>query len=285
MGRVTGDDPRVETQVPKSKFQIPMTNDQDLPSRVGMLLVGHGTRDARGVAEFLATARLVTALVPDVAVEAGFLELAEPSIGEALQRLSECDVREVIVVPLLLFAAGHAKQDIPSDVTAAAACFPQLKIRQAEPLGCHPEILSASAERFFEAIGRTTCDVSRDVELVMVSRGTSDEAAIEDVRRFVELRGELVAVREVQTGFMAVAEPSVDEVLHAAQLSACETIVVQPHLLFHGQLFLELQEKVAAARKAAPGKRYLLAGYLGPSPQVAAAAICRFREVVASRNP
>ena len=243
-----------------------------------MLLVGHGTRDSQGVAEFLETARLVAELVPGVAVEPGFLELAEPPIGTALERLVERDVREIIVVPLLLFAAGHAKQDIPNEVATSAIRFPHLKIRQAEPLGCHEKILAASAERFQSVLPPGEFESAADVALIMVSRGTSDLSAIAEVRRFVQLRRQLTPVASAVTAFMAVAEPAVATELEAISRSSYGCVVVQPHLLFHGKLTSDLRAMVHSKQAERPAKRWLVADHLGPCELVAEAAVSRFLE-------
>lgn len=263
---------------PMCKSEVRMTNKHVPLTKLGMLLVGHGTRDERGVAEFLETSTLVAGLVPDVAVEPGFLELAEPSIDVGLERLVERDVREVIVVPLLLFAAGHAKQDIPNVVATAAARFPHLKLRQAGPLGCHEKILTASAERFRSALPPGAFDLATDVALIMVSRGTSDSSAIAEVNRFVQLRRQLTPVASATTAFMAVAEPAVATVLEAIGRSSSLCAVVQPHLLFHGKLTSDLQAIVQRRRAECPEKEWFLADHLGPCKLVAEAAVSRFRE-------
>lgn len=266
-----------------------MTNDQVMPGRWGMLLVGHGTRDAQGAAEFLETARLIAALVPSVAVEPGFLELAEPPIDKAFERLVARDVCEIIVVPLLLFAAGHAKQDIPREVSNAAIRFPRLKIRHAEPLGCQEMIVAASAERFrgvLEAsvLSASDCDPTTDVAWLMVSRGTSDLSAIGEVRRFARLRRKATPVASARTAFMAVAEPSVAAELEALARSSYGCIVVQPHLLFHGKLTSDLRTLVRKMQAECPAKKWLIADHLGPCELVAKAAIHRFFEAQVSSD-
>ncbi len=247
-----------------------MTND-----RQGMLLVGHGTRDERGVAEFLELAELVKKRLPDVVVEPGFLELAAPTVGDAIRRLVGRGVESVVVTPLLLFAAGHAKQDIPNEVAIAAASFPKLKVRQAEPFGCHPQILTASMKRFVACLGLNALD---NTFLVMASRGSSDVEAIADVEEFAAARLFNTRVAEVRTAYMAVAKPRIDEVLEMAAESSYLVIVVQPHLLFHGKVFQDLKEKVAEAQLRSPTKTFIVADYIGPCDEVAIAAIERFRE-------
>ncbi|HUG68775.1 MAG TPA: CbiX/SirB N-terminal domain-containing protein [Pirellulaceae bacterium] len=272
-----------------------MTNDQVLPGRWGMLLVGHGTRDAQGAAEFLETARLIAALVPSVAVEPGFLELAEPPIDKAFERLGERDVCEIIVVPLLLFAAGHAKQDIPREVSIAAIRFPRLKIRHAEPLGCQEMIVAASAERFRSVLAASVlahtsdlaasdCDPTTDVAWLLVSRGTSDLSAIAEVRRFARLRRKATPVASARIAFMAVAEPSVAAELEALACSSYSCIVVQPHLLFHGKLTSDLRALVRKMQAECPAKKWLIADHLGPCELIAKAAVQRFFETQASSD-
>ena len=62
-------------------------SQQSEEPKTGLLLIGHGTRDAVGVAEFLDVARQVAALRPDVVTEACFLEIAEPTIAAGVAAL------------------------------------------------------------------------------------------------------------------------------------------------------------------------------------------------------
>src|SRR5688500_8451642 len=104
---------------------------------LGYLLVGHGTRDAIGQAEFLQLAKLVAERA-SVPVEPCFLELAQPTIEEGLQRLAQRGVQRVLIIPLLLFTAGHAKQDVPEAVAAFAAPLGIEVLGQTAALENHP---------------------------------------------------------------------------------------------------------------------------------------------------
>ena len=106
-----------------------------LKPRTGLLIVGHGTRSERGLAEFREAVELVARGSPGVPVAGCFLELARPSIKEGMARLVADGCQRIVVLPLLLFAAGHAKQDIPAAVQAAARDYPQLELALAEHLG------------------------------------------------------------------------------------------------------------------------------------------------------
>ena len=137
-------------------FDVP---DDDM--KHGLLLVGHGTRDTDGCEQFLATADSVATRLADVAVEPCFLELATPSINEAVRRLAAREIDQLSVMPLLLFAAGHAKDDIPRAVDAAVENqgltdkwrpAGDRRVRQLPHLGCHPELLALSTLRQAEAL-------------------------------------------------------------------------------------------------------------------------------------
>ena len=64
----------------------------EFKNNAALLLVGHGTRDADGLAECRALAKRVSE-AGNVAVEVGFIELAKPTIGEAFDRLVERALR------------------------------------------------------------------------------------------------------------------------------------------------------------------------------------------------
>jgi sirohydrochlorin cobaltochelatase len=239
---------------------------------LGLLLIGHGTRDPNGLAEFAETVRLVASQVSPAAVEPAFLELASPTIAEGWERLVAHGVRRIVAAPLLLFAAGHARQDIPAALRAAAARHPQLEWRQAEPLGCHPALLELSAQRFQDAVQDAGCAANR-CRLIVVGRGSHDPQATGETARYAELLAERVGVCGVRVCFLAMAEPRLPDVLAEAASAGNDSdpIVVQPHLLFQGELLGEIQKRVREWSAAVPTKRWLVTRHLGPAPQVAAA--------------
>lgn len=98
-------------------------SSQSAKEVLGLLVVGHGTRESAGLDEFRRLVGMLEAHLPQVPVEPCFLELAKPSIAEAAKRLVARGARHVRVLPTLLFTAGHAERDIPQQVAAALAGF------------------------------------------------------------------------------------------------------------------------------------------------------------------
>ena len=82
--------------------------------KLGVLICGHGSRNRLAVEEF---AQMVEALRPRLAplpVEHGYLEFARPVLRDGLDALRAKGVDRILAIPAMLFAAGHAKNDIPS---------------------------------------------------------------------------------------------------------------------------------------------------------------------------
>ena len=195
----------------------------------GLLLVGHGTREEAGVAEFLAVAELVRQRTATL-VEPCFLELARPTIAEGVARLAERGARRITVVPVLLFAAGHAKRDIPLAVAETAVRFPSFLCGMPRRWNATTGCVELSARRFREAVGAAheaalnhAFDAAETL-LVMVGRGSSDPSATAEMQRFSNLRRELTPVGGLETCFVARQSP-----LLADALSAGRRQRVPPH--------------------------------------------------------
>src|SRR4051794_20727296 len=115
-----------------------------------VVLLGHGSRDAAGAAEFLAVAEAVQAALPGLPVEAGVLEFAGPvarSIPTAFARAVAGGARRVLAVPVLLHFGEHGTRDMPGEVAAARARHPGVEIRLAQPLAGHERLLDLVADR------------------------------------------------------------------------------------------------------------------------------------------
>ncbi|MHB8866396.1 MAG: sirohydrochlorin chelatase [Pirellulaceae bacterium] len=243
----------------------------------GLLVVGHGTHDDQGQRDFWVTLRQIAEELPDSVVEGCFLEGAAPDIATGLEEMARQGVRDVVVVPLLLFSAGHALHDIPA-LVASAATRTGIRVRQAEVLGCHPLILRLSAERFWAAVGSDYWPQS--VLLLFVGRGSRDLAATAEVQRFVAQRVALTPVGRIVVAFLAMAEPRVEEVVAEITASEFERVVVQPHLLYPGALLSRLRSLVEMQERAPdrqPGRQqWILADCLGCDRAVARAVVDRF---------
>ena len=88
-----------------------------LPKNSGIIICGHGSRAKTAEEEFSLLATGLRSRFPQLEVEYGFLEYSAPNIHMGLNALCEAGVDHIIAVPGMLFAATHAKNDIPSVLT------------------------------------------------------------------------------------------------------------------------------------------------------------------------
>ncbi len=92
------------------------------------------------------------ALHPGLPVEAAFLDHTDPDLVTAVDRLADVGHREIVVVPLFLTAAYHARVDSPAAVDRVQARHPDIRLRLADVVGTDPLLLTALDDRLSEAL-------------------------------------------------------------------------------------------------------------------------------------
>lgn len=269
-----------------------------------LLVVGHGTRNPSGAIQLHDLVSQMRTNAPSAVIAGCFLELAEPTIEEAIEQLRTRSVQKILVVPVLLFTAAHAKEDIPDAVAAAALKAGIEVIGQTTSLGTHPSVLELSFRRYCEvteleqqhacpegACARVKCFSGRcegrgvtmgRIGLAMVGRGTSEQAALDHMRRLTQLRvsNANTQVAMHQTGFFAGGIPNVDTLLDQAAEWECDTVLVQAHLLFEGDLIEQLRSKILDRRTKHPSKQWFVTRTLGADPKLAQVFLSLAREAL-----
>src|SRR5947209_19330569 len=117
-----------------------------------LLIAAHGSRDGSGVEEFWALAAAWQRLRPDRPQAAGFLEFERPTIPEAIDDLVARGATRITVVPAMLMAAGHVKDDVPSEVQEGRLRHPGVAFHMARALDIHPALLELCHVRYREAL-------------------------------------------------------------------------------------------------------------------------------------
>ena len=248
----------------------------------GLLIIGHGTRSERGCAEFRETVEWVARLLPRTPVVGCFLELQAPDIAAGVKHLAARGCQRVVILPLLLFAAGHAKEDVPNAVADVARRYPDMEFTYAAPLGCDQHLLELSARRFEEAAAEREAVAPQDTLWLMVGRGSRDAEALAEMERFVECRLRIAPVGQVRIAYLAMAEPRLDQALAAAAELRYHRVVVQPHLLFHGELLESIVARVSEIAPRWPQQQWLVAPHLGVADLLVDALLERYWEAAAS---
>lgn len=76
-------------------------------------------------------------------VDCAFLEIAEPSIPEGLERSIERGAEEVVIFPHFLAAGRHVTEDIPAEVASVEVKYPGVSVRIAPHLGASSLMVDA----------------------------------------------------------------------------------------------------------------------------------------------
>ncbi|HET6146553.1 MAG TPA: CbiX/SirB N-terminal domain-containing protein [Polyangia bacterium] len=232
-------------------------------SRVAVLILGHGSRDAGANAEFEALVARYAARRPDLLIGHAYVELAAPSLADGLASLAAevGPAGEVTVLPLFLFAAGHVKNDLPLALATARARFPLVRFSAAPALGVHATLVGLAAARALQALADRA--PAARAALVVIGRGASDPDANGDFCKVVRLVGEGQPFAWVAPAFIGIARPLFEEVVELLSRTRPAAIVAVPYFLFAGRLLDKLAVQAAAFRARTPWVPLLLAPPLG----------------------
>jgi precorrin-8X/cobalt-precorrin-8 methylmutase len=259
-----------------------MTSSQT--SDYDIVIAGHGSRDPEGVREFERLVQLIQKRARGRRVNHGFLEFARPTIDEAIRANIAAGAENVAVVPGVLLAATHAKNDIPSEVLALRREFPQTKVHYGAALQLHPLVLKLMRERIIETEAKSPQLLKRSEScLVVVGRGTTDPDANSDVSKVARMLEEGLGFGASFVCYSGTAKPLVADGLRLAVRLGFSRIVVAPFFLFTGILVKRIYSTVTALAVRHPEIEFLPCEYLGIHELLADALLERAEETVTGR--
>ena len=243
-----------------------------IPANTGIMVCGHGSRNQNAAREFATVAEGLKARYPDIPVEYGYLEFCNPVISEGLDRLRAKGVTRVLAVPGMLFAAGHAKNDIPSVLNTYQAQNPGTVINYGRELGIDLKMIRAAGARIQTSIDAANAahgEVAlHDTLLMVVGRGSSDPDANSNVSKVMRMLWEGFGFGWAETCYSGVTFPLVGPGLtHAARLGY-KRIIVFPYFLFTGVLVKRIYSETDAVAADHPEIQFVKASYLSDHPLV-----------------
>jgi sirohydrochlorin ferrochelatase len=232
-----------------------------------LVALAHGSRDPRSSATITALVDEVRAMRPDLRVEAAFLELSRPSFQTVVDRLVRAGHDEIVVVPLLLSEAFHAKVDVPTAVAQAQARHEGVKIQATKVLGLETRFLEVLDVRMREALAKARV---RELDaLVLAAAGSSDPLANQAVARLARLWGGHHRL-PVVAAYASSAPPATGEAVRAFRAEGRRHIAVASLFLAPGFLpdrAAELALEAGAVAVSEP---------LGAHPEVARTILARY---------
>ncbi len=258
-------------------------------TKTGVMICGHGSRSQAAVDEFRCLAELLPTHLPDGwLTEYGYLEFANPVIREGLDRLREAGCDRILAVPGMLFAAMHAKNDIPT-VLGTYAAKHGIEIKYGRELGVDPKMIAAAGTRIEETVKRANFESGRiplhETCLVVIGRGASDPDANANVAKVARILWEGMGFGWCQVGYSGVTFPLVAPCLdHVARLGY-RRVIVFPYFLFTGILVDRIYGFTDQVAKKHPEIQFFKAGYLNDHPKVVETFAERVTEQVGEIPP
>jgi sirohydrochlorin ferrochelatase len=242
-----------------------------------LFVVGHGTRDDAGVAEFRALLDVTRAEAPHLRVHGGFIELAEPNLDTAIDELVAAGdgAHGVVAVPLVLLGAGHMKNDGPAALARARQRHPDIAMLYGRELGVHPTVLALAEGRAREAMNGTSPTTHATI---LVGRGSSDPDANSDLHKAARLVWDQRGLGLVEPAFVSLASPSVAEAMDRCRRLGATAVTVIPYFLFAGVLPDRIGTEARAWADAHPGIDVRVGRHFGPVPELARLVLERYEE-------
>jgi len=229
-----------------------------------LVLVAHGSRDARAAHSTRALARAVGAARPGAPVATAFLDFEAPGLAAALRREAEHGHRAATVVPLLLTAAYHGRVDVPGVLRTVS----DLHIGLAPVLG---PVGGAEADEdalrlLVRALRRRLAEAGvppGEVDgVVLAAAGTSHVDALTSVDLVAEALGRSLGVPCV-AGYASGAGQDTAAAVAALRARGAQRIALSAYFLAPGLLY---DRAVDAARSAGA---QVATDPLGDAPEIA----------------
>jgi sirohydrochlorin cobaltochelatase len=227
-----------------------------------ILLVGHGSRAADGNREIEQFVQLWRERQPAWRIEVCFIEFAEPLLDAGLTRAAQ-DARRVIVVPLILNAAGHAKMEIPAHIAAARLRHPATEFVYARHLGAVEPVLHILQRTLRRAMLALDAPDPKTTGVILLGRGSSDRVANGEVAKMARWLHEETGHELVDIAFTGITHPRLETVVQRHSRIGMTQVVALPYYLFTGTLIERIQRQIAHLRQQYPLLRFGLGGYFG----------------------
>jgi sirohydrochlorin cobaltochelatase len=231
-------------------------------SKDTILIVGHGSREDSGNQEIREFTEQWRARRPDWRIELCFIEFAPPEMNAALLSAARSS-RRVLVVPLILNAAGHVKMEIPEAIEQARLACPQTEILLAPHLTACDPILAILKRRLRKAMNALDMPDPTTTGVVVLGRGSSDRGANGEMAKMARWLLEEGDHELVDLAFTGITWPRLEKVVQRHVLLGMRQIVVLPYYLYTGTLMQRIHRQVEHLRGQYPQVRFACSEHFG----------------------
>jgi sirohydrochlorin cobaltochelatase len=233
-----------------------------------ILLVGHGSREKSGNDEIERFTQLWRARHPQWRTDLCFIEFAEVEVEEGLDRAAAGSQR-VIVVPLILNAAGHVNVEIPSHIARARLRHAGVRFDYAPHLGVCEPVLAVLRRQLKQCMHALDMPDPTGTGVVLLGRGSSNREANGEMARMARWLFEEGDHELVDLAFTGIAWPRLERVVQRQVQLGMRQVIVLPYYLFTGTLIQRIGRQVEHLRAQYPQVRFASGTHFGFEPEIA----------------
>lgn len=255
-----------------------------------VLLVAHGARDPdkAGNREAEALAERWRKRHPRAVIRLCWLEHAPVLLQEGLeQAAAELGAAggRLLVLPLILNAAGHVKRDIPQAIASVQGRHPGVEFRYGRHLGTTDQLLKALRYRLHQAMVELAMPDPRTTGVVLLAHGSSDLEATGEIAKMAHWLYGTTRHELVMPAFTDICFPRLEQVVQRLDRLGASQIIVLPYYLFTGRLIERIGRQVARLAGQYPNRAIARAGYLGDHEQLLDLLDLRLRQCRENKAP
>ncbi|VAX14544.1 Sirohydrochlorin cobaltochelatase CbiX(long) [hydrothermal vent metagenome] len=231
-----------------------------------ILLVGHGSRNSEGNREVERFSSLWQEQHPDWHIETCFIEFAEVLLDTGLDNAARHAAKNgntVIVVPLILNAAGHVKMEIPQFIEQARLRHPGIQFIYARHLGAEESILDILRRNLAKVMTALDVPDPKTTGVILLGRGSSDRVANGEVAKMARWLYEEQEHERVDIAFTGITYPRLERIVQQQVTLGMTQIAVLPYYLFTGTLIERIRRQVVRLQRQYPQLAIECGDYFG----------------------
>ena len=236
-----------------------------------ILLVGHGSREGAGNIAIEKFATQLRQRQPNWHIEVCFIEFAPVLLKKGFDHAAAhaaTATGKVLVLPLILNAAGHMKGDIPRAMQAARERHPHVQFDCAPHVGANDTMLQIVRRNLTNAMAQLDVPDPSTTGVIVLGRGSSDRKANGEMAKMARWLWEECDHELVDLAFTGITYPRLERVVQRQVQLGMSQIVVLPYYLFTGTLLLRIERQMQHLAKQYPQVRFAHSGCMGFEPEL-----------------
>ncbi|MZH41071.1 MAG: sirohydrochlorin chelatase [Nitrospinae bacterium] len=198
-------------------------------------LIGHGSRNQEATQEFQTLLHKIRdkRICPNT--QGGFLEFAKPTVTEALSACLNTGLKNIIILPGILFSGKHTETDIPNSAFEILQNYPETNLIFSNPLETHPEVMQACKSRIQEAEITSTKSIPRsETLLITIGHGSKNTNCNLKVKNEISNLGEKLGFAKTLIFFSGINNNSLDDLQESFIPHGFNRVIIFPFFLFSG---------------------------------------------------